>query len=178
MKRTGGTLVASSFVREVHQEWTRVGDEQSFVYCTFRNRKRGWVTKESLLSARPDLARAIHAGDWGKMRDGGRTKAKPVTNESVWFEMVHPDEPDQPLHEVAPPDWKERLHDCERRVWQLEVHYAVLLAQFATSTAGDQSPSFDLDAFVTQHSFSEVVAGSPTCAPLAPPSDSTSSWTM
>ena len=164
--------MASSFVRGVHREWTRPCDETSFVYCTFGNNKRGWVTKDSLVLARPDLADAVHTSTWQKMRDGGRVKAKPLTSDCVWFHIVHPDEPDQPVHDaVETPDWRARFHECEMRVSKLELDYAKLLTcvylpqptssqLFATPGVGTDMSTFDLDAFVAQHSFSEVAQAS------------------
>ena len=180
MKRPGTTLVAASFVRDVHREWTRADDEQTFVYCTFVNNKRGWVSKDSLVSARPDLAGAIDRGLWSKMRDGGRIKAKPLTTASHWFHIVHPDDPNQPVHASNTPsvppseshDWAGVWYGYEQRVCELERNYSMLLAYLnvqtpttrtsdeeATNDTGEYvapTPTFDLEEFVKQHSFSEL----------------------
>lgn len=159
MKRQGRTLVASSFVREVHREWTRTDDEQTFVYCTFANNKRGWVAKESFASTRPDLSSAIETGRWSKMREGGRMKAKPLTNESNWFQIVHPDEPNQPVHAHAPPveshDWMGLFKECEQRVCQLELSYSMLLSYINMQTSRPTTHSGDATIDSTSHSDSD-----------------------
>jgi len=163
MKRPGPTLIAASFVRDMHREWTRTDDEQTFVYCTFGNNKRGWVSKDSLVSARPDLAGAIDRGLWSKMRDGGRIKAKPLTTASHWFHIVHPDDPNQPVHSSNTPsnapsnapsippseshDWAGVWYGYEQRVCELERNYSMLLAYLnvqtpTTRTSDDESTSY------------------------------------
>ena len=207
MKRSGLSLISSSFVRDVHVEWTRPDcDERSFVYCTFMNNKRGWVSKDSILSTRPDLSLKIATKKWSKMRDGGRMKARPTTDDVTWFRIVHPDAPNQPVHDdVVPLERRGSAHELTlvARVYQLEVNYATLLNLIvsgnthhtftsessvsthqsaftgkkstitceedtechASEVYGEHSSScvitedeetFDLDAFVTMHSFSEV----------------------
>ncbi len=175
-------LVASTFVREVHREWTRPSDEEAFVYCTFQNNKRGWVSKESLHSTRPDLSMAAYTPH--RSRDAGR-RTKPTSNETRWFQLVPTaDAPTLLVKEgvdVTSPywhDWHAQFCEWEHRIGQLEVHYARLAAHVpsfpssmvtrSASTDGegvahvphrndvDDGASFDLEAFVTQHSFSEV----------------------
>ena len=165
MKRSGATSIAASFVRDVHREWTRADDEQTFVYCTFGNSKRGWVSKDSLVSARPDLAGAIDRGLWSKMRDGGRIKAKPLTTASHWFQIVHPDDPNQPVHASNTPsntpsippsdshDWAGVWYGYEQRVCELERNYSMLLAYLnvqtpttrCTLTSDEESTSYTVE---------------------------------
>ena len=132
------------------------------MYCTLADGKRGWVSHDSLVAARPDLATAMHANEWCKLRGGERLKAKPLTANATWFRVVPPDAPDQPVHEPTPPevDWGMLFRTCHERMSQLEADYRAvrsLLAVPASTASADEPPPFDLDAFVAQHSFAEVV---------------------
>jgi len=190
MIRTGETSIASSAVRDMHRLWTRPMDAKVFVYCTLTNGRCGWATMDSLQRARPDLSARIEAGNWDPKPVGQRLKAKPHTDRCTWFHVVHPDEPPPPpLPPPQPPSlafdaatMDERLRNFSARMHQLETHCAQLWAYVHAYTsslpavsnvpthalpADDEgtSASFDLDAFVAQHSFSDVDAPHPSPAP-------------